>query len=98
MNTVSVYSTQGWIEDLPDLLTGRQSHGCGQFVNSDNEMVSIFLNTYCLYLIHCHYCQVYLVTGGKGSRDNIVSTEILVAGSDSWTQVGDLPTVPINYL
>ena len=43
-NTVSVYTTEGWIEDLPDLLTGRSSHGCGHFVNSDNEMVSIFLN------------------------------------------------------
>ena len=43
MNTVSVYSTDGWVEDLPHLLTGRWSHGCGQYFNNDNEMVTNIL-------------------------------------------------------
>ena len=39
-NTVSVYSTDGWVEDLPDLLTGRYHHGCGHYVNNENKMVT----------------------------------------------------------
>ena len=39
-NTVSVYSTEGWVEDLPDLLTGRYDHGCGHYVNNDDKMVT----------------------------------------------------------
>ena len=39
MNTVSVYSREGWIEDLPDLLFGRDNHGCGHYVNDDHKMV-----------------------------------------------------------
>ena len=41
--------------------------------------------------------QVYLVTGGYGST-YLASTEILISGSDTWTQVGDLPTGPITAL
>ena len=40
-NTVSVYSTDGWVEDLPDLMTGRYWHGCGHYVNNDNKMVTL---------------------------------------------------------
>ena len=39
-----------------------------------------------------------MVTGGDTGYDNLVSTEVLVAGSSSWRQVGDLPTVPIRGL
>ena len=39
-NTVSVYSTDGWLEDLPDLLTGRYDHGCGHYVNNDDKLVT----------------------------------------------------------
>ena len=37
---VSVYNSGGWLEDLPGLNTARYSHGCGHFVNSDNQVVS----------------------------------------------------------
>ena len=37
--TVSIYSTQGWVEDYAQLLTGRYNHGCGHYINSDNEKV-----------------------------------------------------------
>ena len=37
---VSVYNSGGWVEDLPGLNTARYSHGCGHFVNSDNQVVS----------------------------------------------------------
>ena len=46
MNTVSVYSTEGWIEDLPDLLLGRSSHGCGHYINDDNRMVIFHTRKY----------------------------------------------------
>ena len=36
--TVSVYNTVGWVEDLPKMQQGRFDHGCGHFINSNNEM------------------------------------------------------------
>ena len=39
---VSLYSTGGWVEDLPDLLIGRGSHGCGHYVDNENRVVSSF--------------------------------------------------------
>ena len=36
------------------------------------------------------------MTGGlSGSNTHLASTEILISGSDVWTQVGNLPTGPI---
>ena len=42
--------------------------------------------------------QVYLVTGGWTGSAELVSTEILISGSDAWTRVGDLPIGPISGL
>ena len=39
-----------------------------------------------------------MVTGGSTGGNNLMSTEVLVAGSSSSRQVGDLPTVPIMGL
>ena len=36
---VSVYNEQGWVEDLPSLITARSGHGCGHFVNTENKQV-----------------------------------------------------------
>ena len=93
MTKASVYSIDGYLEDLPDLKEGKRGHGCGHYVNEDNELVMFgFQNK----LISILYPEVYLVTGGyTGKHEFTVSTEILVSGSSSWTQVGDLPTVPI---
>ena len=33
-NTVVRYGQQGWLEDLPDLITGRYKHACSSFVSS----------------------------------------------------------------
>ena len=95
MNKVSVYSSLGWLEDLPDLLQGRDSHGCGHYVNDDNKMV--IFHTIRKYLCLIHY-QVYLVTGGWSGSSNLVPTEVLIDGENTWRKVGDLPTVPINGL
>ena len=40
LNKVTVYSSKGWVEDLPNLKTGRYYHGCGHFKRSDRKMVS----------------------------------------------------------
>ena len=34
LDTVTRYSQQGWLEDLPPLITGRYSHACSSFVSS----------------------------------------------------------------
>ena len=41
---VSVYNSGGWVEDLPGLNTARYGHGCGHFVNTDNQVVSDYLD------------------------------------------------------
>ena len=38
-NQVTVYNTEGWVADWPELNTGRSDHGCGHFVNTDNQVV-----------------------------------------------------------
>ena len=40
-NTVVRYGQQGWLEDLPDLVTGRTGHACSSFVSS-GRVVSIY--------------------------------------------------------
>ena len=38
-NTVSVYNSNGWVEDLANLSTGRYHHACGYFTDSSGQMV-----------------------------------------------------------
>ena len=38
---VSKYSEQGWIKDLPELNQGRERHGCGTYVDSNENKVNI---------------------------------------------------------
>ena len=33
----------GWIEDLPDLNTGRTKHGCGHYVDNNDDIVRLVL-------------------------------------------------------
>ena len=37
---VTKYDINGWIEDLPELNTGRLGHGCAHFYNNLNELVN----------------------------------------------------------
>ena len=41
MNRVSIYSIQGFERNLPNLLTGRRGHGCGQYIDSNNIQVTL---------------------------------------------------------
>ena len=36
--TVSVYGRQGWVEDLPHLITGRQSHACTSYMSAGTRV------------------------------------------------------------
>ena len=36
---VTVYNNVGWVADWPELNQGRYDHGCGHFVNTDNQVV-----------------------------------------------------------
>ena len=36
----TVYNEQGWVEDLPNMNTGRWMHACGHYVNTNNQVVS----------------------------------------------------------
>ena len=38
-NKVTVYNNKGFVEDWPELKTGRFNHGCGHFINTDNKVV-----------------------------------------------------------
>ena len=39
---VSKYTTNGWVEDLPDLNEERHSHGCGYYFNDEMKRVGLF--------------------------------------------------------
>ena len=40
MTTVSVYNVQGWLEDLPELTTGRSDHACAAYTSGTRRVSS----------------------------------------------------------
>ena len=36
--TVSVYGLQGWVEDLPSLITGRRYHACTSYMSAGTRV------------------------------------------------------------
>ena len=81
------------MKHLPQMHQARGYHGCGQYIN-DNDDMARWSSIITVLLISL---QVFLVTGGKTSSGNIASTEVLVHGDSSWSYVGDLP-VPTRGL
>ena len=53
---VTLYTEQGWQEDLPRLLSGREDHGCGHFRNEDGVLVNMIMKvaqrTLYIYIIY----------------------------------------------
>ena len=45
---VSVYNGQGWLEDYAGLNTGRKEHGCGHYINGDNNVVRVIFEVFIL--------------------------------------------------
>ena len=39
MSKVTVYNNEGFVDDWPELNTGRNNHGCGHYVNTASKMV-----------------------------------------------------------
>jgi len=46
LNKVSVFNKNGFVEQLPDLLTGRYLHACGFFINNDKNKVLLVAGGY----------------------------------------------------
>ena len=42
MNRVSRYNADGWVEDIGDLMFGRNVHGCLQFTNTLGTKVTSY--------------------------------------------------------
>ena len=88
LNRVSEYSQSGFTRYLPQLLTGRQLHGCSYFENEEWTKVDIDSNSCGLIIF-----KTFLVTGGyDDSYDDLSSTELLVENSAKWIYSGELPT------
>ena len=43
-NTVSVYGTTGWIENLQSIHQGREEPGCTSFVSNNKRVIKHFLH------------------------------------------------------
>ena len=50
LNKVSVYSEQGWVRDLPNLIWGRAEHACGHYVQNDIVVSAMCQKVYNLRL------------------------------------------------
>ena len=46
-NEVKIYDIEGWVENLPFLNEGRRFHGCGNYVDSYDNIVSL-----CIVILH----------------------------------------------
>ena len=81
--SVTRYNSEGWVEDMPSLVTGRRYHGCTRFI-SGGEQVRHYDAAH-KYSFPCP--QVLLVTGGWDDGDNrLASTELLRPGS-GWQEI-----------
>ena len=38
-NKVTVYNTEGWVEDMPSLNQGRYDHGCAAFAGDNGQVL-----------------------------------------------------------
>ena len=56
---VTLYTEQGWQEDLPRLLAGREGHGCGHFRNEDGVLVNMTMK-----VAHSAYLHYLLTLSG----------------------------------
>ena len=56
---VTLYTEQGWQEDLPRLLSGREGHGCGHFRNEDGVLVNMIMK-----VAHSAYLHYLLTLSG----------------------------------
>ena len=48
---VTVYNTEGFVEDWPHLKKGRSRHGCGHYVNTDKKLVCVLTFRFKEYIV-----------------------------------------------
>ena len=53
LNRVEVYTLDGWIKELPELITGRFNHACGHYINTAGEKVKCIRQHILLYKVRC---------------------------------------------
>jgi len=79
LNQSSIYSSDGFINQLSQLNVARYGHGCGSFYDGDKNLVFI----------------VTAGSTGNNLQDNIKSTEILRIGIvDEWELLGEEANYP----
>ena len=89
--TVSVYSVQGWQEDLPSLNIERYEHACTSYMSA-GKRVSQSLQIICIYL-KLYRLQMLLVSGGYDESDIwLDSTEIFDPSLKNWRAGATLPS------
>ena len=87
--TVSVYSVQGWLEDLPPLSIGRINHACAGYTSGGRTVrFSLFKNP---YILNAVLLQMFIVSGGFFGSDYLDSTEIFDPSIGSWRAGAALP-------
>ena len=86
---VSLYGTDGYKRDLPDLNHGRYNHGCAGFHRNNNLVILILM----LIIVIHRIPQVLMVAGGGKYRVNYQrTTEIFEVGrSSQWKEVASTP-------
>ena len=101
IDNVHVYSTNGWVRDLPSLNIARSDHACASFIANGNRVSqkhlninSVFLFDQILLLVSF---QFLLVTGGWSSFYSAISdeTEIFTESQTSWRTLSARLPVPI---
>ena len=76
------YGVSGWLEDLPRLSQGRESHGCGAYTDTQGHRVR---EHRIMMAWDIMLPQVILVTGGwDGVSRGLDSTEILENNESGW--------------
>ena len=51
MNTVSMYTAEGWQLDLPDLVEGRKKHACTSFLSGDTRVCLCVYDNYRVLIV-----------------------------------------------
>jgi len=73
---VTEYNEAGFVRNLPDLLEGRETHGCGYYTDDDGTKTYIVTGG----------------RSASSHQTSISSTELLVETASAWVFAGELPT------
>ena len=89
-NRVDVYSMDGWMKELPELITGRYGHGCGHYINTDEKKVKCITDLTLSQMIFR-----YILSQGDGIMVAVLSNTYLLLSS--WLTVKELGQLQENF-